>query len=430
MNHLRRLFRLLREDSPSLLALGRLGAAALALVSAPIVARVIGPDGRGETAAAIALFHIVPVVIAFGIPLAVRRRAAVTDGRTAIAAARTLSLAAVVPACAVAVLCWFTLFASFDPESRVVASVGIVAAPMVVSWSSDVSVLVAHSRYRAVMAMQLIQPLTYLVLVVILWALAVADTATVLLAYLLGLAATFVTGLALVRGSFSGSLAEIPTLLKDGVRFAGSALAETASNRLDQAIMLPLIGATQAGYYAVATTIVTAPLAIGQALGASYFTPIARASETKERRALQWASARSGLAISLVCFPLLCLVTPLIVPLLFGEDFRPTVTVVWLAALGGIAMTSGYVVSMALAAEGRGGRMTIAQVAALVASMGLLIVIGPLLGAVGAAVASSVGYAVLLGLLLAGLRGSLSDYVPRPADFKEGIRRLVRKPSA
>ncbi|TDS82633.1 oligosaccharide flippase family protein [Nesterenkonia aurantiaca] len=424
---MRRLFRSIIDDSPSLLAIGRLVAAALALISAPIVARAIGPDGRGETAAAIALFHIVPVVIALGVPLAVRRRAATADGQVAIGAARLLSAVSVVPACIAAAICSITLFASFDTDMRTIATVGVAAAPLIVSWSSDISLLVAHSRYRAVMSMQLIQPFIYLVLVIILWQAQRADTATVLIAYLSGLAATFFTGLFLVKGRFEGAIREIPVLVKDGVRFAGSALAETASNRLDQALLLPIAGATQAGYYAVATTIVTIPLAIGQAIGASYFTPIARAANLNDRLSLQWSAARSGLAISIFCYFWLCLLAPFVVPLLFGEAFRPAVPVIWAAAIGGFAMTSGYVASMALAAEGRGARMTIAQVTALAVSLTLLWLLAPTLGAVGAAIASSVGYVVLLMLLLSGFRGSLSVLAPRPRDLHEGIKRLLRR---
>lgn len=427
MRWLRKIGRLFIEDSPSLLAFSRILASALALISAPIVARAIGPAGRGETAAAIALFHIVPVVLAFGVPLVVRRRSATTDGKQAIATARLIAILGIIPAAGAALLVSSLLLSDFDPISRIVATVGIAAAPMVMSWMCDVGVLIAHARYRAVFAMQIIQPVAYLALILAISVLGSTSTATVLACYISGLLATFVTGLVLVRGEWSGALKRLPAVTREGTKFAGAALAETASNRLDQAIALPLLGATQAGFYAVATTIVTIPLALGQALGAAYFTPIARADPGDARRGLQQQAARSAFAVTPLAFIVMCAAAPIIVPLLFGSEFAGAVPVVWIASLGGIAMTSGYVLSMALAADGRGIRMTIAQTVGLALGLAALFVLGPVLGALGAAIASSLGYLLMLVMLAHGLRSPVRTLVPRVADIREAITRLTKK---
>lgn len=427
MKWLRKIIRLFTDDSPSLLAFSRILASGLALVSAPIVARAIGPAGRGETAAAIALFHIVPVVLAFGVPLVVRRRSATTDGRQAIATARLIAIIGIIPAGGAALLISSLLLGEFDPVSRTVATVGIAAAPMVMSWMCDVGVLIAHARYRAVFAMQIIQPVAYLTLILAIALLGIANTATVLACYLSGLLATFITGLVLVRGEWRGAVKRLPGVTREGTKFAGAALAETASNRLDQAIALPLLGATQAGLYAVATTIVTIPLALGQALGAAYFTPIARAEPGSARMGLQQQAARSAFAVAPLAFIAMCIAAPLIVPLLFGAEFADAVPVVWIASLGGIAMTSGYVLSMALAADGRGVRMTIAQTVGLALGLGALFVLGPVLGALGAAVASSLGYLLMLMMLAKGMRAPVRTLVPRVADVREAITRLTKK---
>lgn len=427
MMRIRRILRLIADDSPSLLAFARVIAAGLALFSAPIVARAIGPAGRGETAAAIAVFHIVPVVLAFGVPIAVRRRAALPEGAQIIATARIIALLGVVGAIPLAIALRLTLFANFGALAALVAAVSVLLAPVVVSWSCDVSVLVAQSRYRAIALIQLAPPVSYLVLVLTLWGLNIASTGTVLIAYICGHILACAVGLYFVRAKWSGAWREIPSLAREGLRFSGASLAETATNRMDQAIALPLIGATQAGFYAVATTIVTIPFAFGQALGAAYFTPIVRAEAGEARRSLQQQSARSAFALALVCFPLLCLATPFVVPLLFGSDFAGAVPVVWVASAGGFAMTSGYVISMALAAEGRGGRMSVAQTVALVVSIGSLFLFGPLLGAIGAGLASTLGYVAMLLMLARGLKAPVRTLIPGPKDFNEAVRRLVKR---
>ncbi|MBP2437070.1 oligosaccharide flippase family protein [Microbacterium amylolyticum] len=427
MSWFRRALGSIAEDSPSLLAFARIFSAGLALVSAPIVARAIGPAGRGETAAVIAIFHIVPVVLAFGVPLAVRRRAAMPAGARIVASARIIALLGFVGAIPISVTLHLTMFSTFQPLAALVATMSVLLAPVVVSWTCDVSVLVAQSRYRAIALIQLTPPVSYLVVVLALWLSDSASTGTVLIAYVCGHVLACIVGLCLVRASWQGAWREIPSLAREGLRFSGSSLAETATNRMDQAIALPLIGATQAGYYAVATTIVTIPLAFGQALGAAYFTPIVRAEAGEPRRKLQQQATRSAIALALVCFPLLCLATPVVVPLLFGPSFANAVPVVWVASIGGFAMTSGYVISMALAAEGRGGRMSISQTVALVVSVGSLIVLGPILGAVGAALASTMGYFVMMLMLSGGLKAPFRAFVPMPNDLQEAIKRLVKR---
>jgi O-antigen/teichoic acid export membrane protein len=416
---------MMQADAPSLLLIGRLGATALAFVTAPIVARTIGPDGRGETAAAIALFNIVPILLGIGIPLEVRRLSALGKSSAAIRTARLLFVAAVPIAVAIGVLGWFTIFATFKPEARLVAAVGIAMCPLMMMWTCDSSVLVAKGRYRGVMALQLVQPSAYLALVLIFALGGWLTTATVLVANIAGTLAACVTGITLTRISTRGERYPAFTLLRGGVRYAGSSIAETASSRLDQVIALPLMGAFQAGIYSVAVTIATIPLALGQALGAAYFPLIARASG-ESRRVHKESAIRASFAMSAIAAPLLFLGSWLGIPLLFGDGFAAAVPVAWICGIGTCALIAGYVCSLALAAEGRGYAMTFAQVGALVLSITLLFLLAPEYGAIGAAAASSMGYVVLLGLLLAAARTRPRYSWPRLRDFRLAIRTLFR----
>lgn len=413
------------RGSPSLIIIGRLGASALALVSAPIVARAIGPEGRGETAAALALFLIVPVALGMGIPLEVRRQAATSDGHAVIRTGRTFVTLSVAGSVAIAALSYLTIFADFSTGARMTATVGIALAPLTTSWSLDVSVLVAHRRYSAVLIMQILQPAVYVGLVVLLWTIGLAMVATVIMASIAGTAATFAAGLILVRVPLRGQRVGMKILIQRGFSFFGSAIAEAASNRADQILALPLIGAYQAGLYSVAATIGSIPLAIGQALGASYFTPIAQ-TEGIRRREIQSESIRAAMAAAVMATPVIAAIAWATIPLVFGDAFAPSILPTMLALIGSAGLLIGYVASMGLAAEGRGVRMTIAQVTSVIVGIGALSVLGPALGAVGAAVASTVGYLALLVASLALLQIRACDLVPRPRDFGATVKRLKR----
>lgn len=402
-------------------------AAGLGLLSVPIVARSIGPDGRGETSAAIAVFYLVPLVLSLGIPTEIRRTAATGDFGPSLRAARQLCLWATLPATAIAAVLALTIFASFEPVARITATSGVVLTPLMMSWLCDNSILVANGRYRALFIFQLCQPVTYFLLVVVLWMIGYASTATVLMANILGTFSTFLLGFFLVRIPVGSPVASKVALLNRGFKFAGSAAAEAASNRLDQVLILPLLGAYNAGIYSVAVTIGSIPLTLGHALGATFFRPIAESAGVRQRK-LMGSATRSGVAMGLMSCGLLGLIVPVAVPVVFGDEFAPAVPIIWTVLLGSVAMTAGYVCSTTLGAAGKGWRMTSAQVISLVLGVGLLYTLGPPFGAQGAALASSLAFAVLLGILVTSLNLPVRELVLRPKDFAASLSHLFKGP--
>lgn len=414
----------IKDGSPSLIAIGRLGASAVGLLSAPIVARALGPDGRGETAAAIALFYLVPILLGLGLPLEVRRLSAISDGRAVIRTARILCVIGFIPSIVIGLVLVRLLFGSLALTSQLVVAAGIFLAPLMLSWMCDQSVLIAERRYRPVMVIQVAQPVTFLVLVVIAWTFGIASTETILAANVLGTVVTFVLGLVFVRGGIRGERAELPAMLRGALKYAGSAAAEAASNRLDQVLVLPLVGAYQAGIYSVAVTIGAVPLALGHSLGASFFTSVATA-KGEERIVLKGAATRSGLAMGIASGIILAIVSPVAIPIVFGEEFVPSIPVTLISLVGSIALVAAFVCSSVLAAEGKGIRMTIAQVVSLALAIVLLYVLSPSLGAIGAAIASSIGYICLLGVLLVSMETRARRVIPSPRDFKASVSHLI-----
>src|SRR5680860_505229 len=66
-------------NSPSIIALTRLIIQLTPLLTAPIVARELGPEGRGFYAACFAAMTLTPVALGLGLPLVTRRRSANHD---------------------------------------------------------------------------------------------------------------------------------------------------------------------------------------------------------------------------------------------------------------------------------------------------------------------------------------------------------------
>lgn len=417
------------KGSPSLMLVGRLGGMLLMLVSAPIIARALGPAGRGETAAILAVYTILPAVLAVGVPLDVRRRVAIAAAGPTMRGAKVLCLLAFIPSVAITAPLALTLFAEFDPSLKLAAISGAVLSPLTMSWMIDVSLLIARRHYIGIATLQLVQPGVFVLLILVLWASGSATTEMVVAAYIAGNFANFIAGLILTRIPVRGERVPLTELVHDGARYYGGSIAQIAGTRIDQVLALPLIGAAPAGIYAVAATVAAVPLTLGHALAGSYFTLVARAGET-ERRSLQAEAIRSSLALAAVLIPLLALASWALTPILFGDAFTAAIPVACVALLGGGLQIATFVGASSLNALGYGGHFTRAQVLGLVALVAALVILGPPLGAMGVALASSVGFVTTFMALLASARLLTPEVLPRASDLQTALRRLLTRDGA
>lgn len=397
--------------------MGRMATQALSLITAPIIAQAIGPSGRGMTAAALAAVTITGVVIGMGVPLAVRRRAVDPEQRNdAVRSARVIAWATVVPAGLVGVLLVLTLLSDLDLLGKIAFLCATSMAGLTVSWATDMNVLVADQRYFRILWVGSIQTVAYFGVVVLLWGIGVLSVAAVLFAYAAGTLAAFVLGRHWVRTT-RAKARSVRSLLREGMKLWGSQAAEVASARLDQLLVLPIIGAGPTGLYSVAVTMGNLPVSIGLAFGTSAFRDFVNdRSLDRMRSAIRMAVAIAGFLAAVVAFASIWGI-----PLLFGAEFQGAVILTFVTVIGGVAVTGNYVCSMALVALQRGVAMTLVQMAGLIVGLGLLVPAGLIWGALGAAIASTAGYlATFLGALLV-LRIRPWTAIPGPRDFRDGM---------
>jgi len=417
----------LSRDSPAYVVAGQLTTSALALVTAPLIARAIGPDGRGVTAGVISAAYIVPILVGLGVPSEVRRLAAQDDASEALRSARRLAMLAVPVSVLLSVALVASVFSGLTPPEKLAAGIAIGVAPIGVLWMCDLGVLVAQQRYRAVFSLQISTPMVLLVGVLSMTAAGHATPEGVILVSSAGTLVTAICGQVLSRVHWRGEAAGWHTLLKRGATFYGANLAEAASNRLSQVVTLPLYGSFDAGLLSVAMTVSGLNLVIGQALGAGYFRPIAR--EGPEGSRFTRASVSEASSLALLASAGLALCAPLLVPFVFGEGFAAAVPVVFICLAGSLPMVVGFVSSSALVAKGLGLGATASQVLGLSAQLVLLLTLVRF-GAVGAAIAVTTGYAIQALIALCWLRARPSWVVPRPRSFVTGVRSLVRTPGS
>lgn len=389
----------------------------LAFATAPIVARAVGPDGRGLATSGLAVMAIVPVVLAWGVPFAVRRSEAFGRGDSALRSARLLAAAAVVPA---AIIGWITtvvVLPDLDDLSRLCLAAGVAVCPSFISVLCDQSVLISRERYARVALLQSASPVINAFSIIGLWLLDTVTVPAVFLSFAFGQIVSFGTGLALTHVSVFGKRDRVAGLLAEGTRYAPGQIAEIATVRLDQVLAVPIAGAVQAGYYAVASTLATLPLGLAHAIGAAVFKRIA-ASEASEALRVKAQGIRAGIVLGTQAALVMLVVFPWGVPLLFGPEFSGAVPAAMVSAIGTPFAITAYVGTQALAAEGRVAALTAAQIAGLVVGISSLFVLGHNYGALGASAASGLGYLCTMTWALMRLEIPWRQIVPVPSDIR------------
>ncbi|PPG89161.1 hypothetical protein C5C39_12460 [Rathayibacter sp. AY1F3] len=416
-------------NSPITMLASRLSVAALGLVSAPLIAQALGPSGRGETAAALASMYLIPIVLALGMPLEIRRRVLAAAGDLgAVRTARRLALLTAIPAALVAWLLTSTLLSALDEAATIAVFVAITGTPLMVCWMIDIGVVGAQRRFGAVALLQATQPLVYVGGIVVLFLLDSITVSGVIWSNFAGSVMTALIGSLLNRPRGAAPAPWRP-LVRGSVTFYGAQASDAAYQRLDQVIMLPLIGSHQAGLYSVAVTIGTLPVFLAHAVAAPVFSDISR-TEGGARVTATGDALRSAFAVGLASAVFLAVVTPWGVPFLFGDEFAEAMPAVFFAILGSVFVVVTVSAGEVLSARNRGISLTVAQGAGLITCLVLLFAFGPANGAIAAAIANASGILMALVVMVLAIRPPARTIVPRPSDVPLVVRRLTMRGGA
>ena len=416
-----------RHGSPSLIGLARIVLMALSLLTAPLVARGLGPDGRGLYAAATAAFGLAPVLLGVGVPMVVRRRAAL-DGARVEATLRTVTR--ILPAVAAIGMAagWVlsrTALAHLDATESEVFTVSMGTTALFVWVLCVQSVLVARGSYLGIAVLQLTQGAATSILVAGLWVLGRMTLVSVLGVYALATAAAAVVASCFVRPRWRGKGMSLRELAVDGVRFAASQITEVSTTAVPMLLAVVAIGPDNAGMLSVGVTLVLIPTALGYVLAPVVFASVSTGDDGERRHVKTLALSSAWWGSVAVCIALAAVV-PLGIPFVFGQGFAPAVGPALLLLLGAPAVVLGYVGAQMLAAQNRARVLTIAQVVGVLTSVAAMFVLGSLHGAVGAAGGIVLGFVVTAAGVVIGSGVGLRFLLPNRRMVTTIVTMVVR----
>lgn len=381
-----------------------------------ILARALGPTGRGEYAAVTAWFGIAQMVGAMGQPAAVCFYVArqPEKAREYVATSRAMTLTTGIVAMTAGILLAPVLAHGNTPLAR---GYQIAFAASIVTFvgASYTFALQARDIHQWNMV-RLSQPIGSLILIATLWRLQLLSLETSLVV----LAGTLLLQLGwayrccrldqLAPGRLEISL--IRPLAAYGIAQIAAVAPATVNAQLDQLVLSQVVPAAALGRYAIAVSLTMLPIPVVAAIGNVAFPRLAsQRAVTPATYRLQRRAILGSAGLSVAILLPLALGAYWLVPLIFGPAYRGAVPLLWILTPGSVFLACGQVVGDLL--RGRNHPATVAwgQGLAAVFTVVLLLVLLPLLGVASAAIASTAAYGVALAVMLRSL-----NRLPRDED--------------
>lgn len=393
-------------------------ATALALVTGPLVARALGADGRGELAAAGVYSGILTLVAGFGLPTAVGHAVATRARPAGEVLATTVRFVCwlILPMVGLAVLLVDGPLSGLSDGGRLGAAVLLATVPLGVLTNCLSSMLVGEGALGPLASLRILPLLITAAVTVVLYGFGALSIGVLLSIMVLVTIGTAAASLWLVRVRPTRP-APFFELLAFGLRGYGGNLAVFATHMVDQAFILPILGVRPLGFYALAVSISAIPNSIALAVYSRYFSLVAEETDGEARAALIGEGLRLTLYASAAVTIAVAGASPFFLPLLYGNEFRQSVTPLLVLLPGSVVFCLSMVGESFLTAVGLPGRVTLSELFGFVVTAVGLPVVLPRFGIVGAAALSTGSYVVVLCACLGFLRrfGTLSVRI-RPGD--------------
>jgi O-antigen/teichoic acid export membrane protein len=391
-----------------------LGGQLCLLVSGPIVARLLGIDGRGYFAALNAWAIMVATVGALSVPTACTyfiSREPTQDG-VVIAEAYRIGLVQVF-VLTVVLNVLLLLWSRGKPlEVKTAIYPTLLMIPAVLAHRYALAILQGHRRFTAFNLMRLLPVASYAAAVTMLFLLhknrlfivVVAWVSTSLLASIVSMA----VALKRIRIDWRPQTDFKRRLLQFGLRGHIGAIAPLDNLRLDQLAASIFLAPSALGLYAVAYAFTNLPKFLSQSAGMVAYPEIARRKRSGHGNRLLWRYFWGVTVLNVTVMLALVLAMPFLIPLLFGQQFIASISIAQILLVGATFGASRRILADGLRGLGKPQVSTLSEVS----MYPWLLTGGTFLmlryGIDGVAVAVVIGYALSLAASLAVLKTQMA----------------------
>lgn len=374
------------------------------LISGLLVARILGIEGRGYLAG----LSIWPTLLTslgnLGIPAACTYYLSRQPAQTCQILGETYRIMLVQVTVLLALLMVILFFWCRDKPAEVQIAMypTLVMIPAGLGYQYALAVLQGQQRFRALNRLRLLPAALYAFSVMLLFVLGEHRLLPVMTAwvsaYVLTAIVAIVIALKHVRFDSRGAPDLRRQFITFGLRGHLGAVSVVDSLPIDQAAVALFLPPAALGLYVVACSFTNLPRLISQSAGLMAYPAVAVRQGTDSARCLIWRFFWGVTLLNLACSAVLIVMMPTLLPLFFGPEFSPAVSIARILLVGTTLVASRRILAEGLRGLGNPGASTIAEVS----MYPWLVIGGPLLmlryEAEGVAVALAVGYGLSLAV--------------------------------
>jgi O-antigen/teichoic acid export membrane protein len=415
--------------------------AVLALISGVLLARALGPAGRGELAAIQTWPTFLAGFAMLGIPDALvyfAARQPTTAGRYLTTSMLT-GLVASIPAAAVGFMLMAQLLAAQSQAIVTGAQTYLWLLPL---YALTGMLLQPLRGVNDMTAWNLLRPLPGLGWIAVIVIAIAAGNATPNALAVGNLAVLTLVAIPMgyvvkhrLHGSFLPSTTLVAPMLRYGLPTMLARIPATLNLRLDQLLMVAWVDSRLLGLYVVGVSWSTAVSPLISTLAQTLLPRVAGAGSTVQQHTLLSQGTRMGLLLAVIAAVPVALLTPVVIMLLFGTEYADAVPAAVILSLAAGADGYKQVLSSGAMSLGSPRQILIAELVGLTATVLLLPLLLVRYQILGAAMASFVSYSLACGVLvwLLARQTNLAWYslvLPMRADFRlvlEKTHQLVKR---
>jgi O-antigen/teichoic acid export membrane protein len=429
----------LKRDAALAVATG-FAVQAMLVVTGPLLARMLGPSGRGYLAALILWPLVITQLGNLGIPSALTYSVA-RDPKSSRAIAR-MGLSFGLPQALILTAFqafWLLLILNGDPsEVRTAGWLTLALVPAMLAQQYGLGLLQGHLRLRLFNGLRLLPWLLYAIGVATLFIAGdhaiIAIVGALLAAFWVSGTTALLSGLRAARGGGAKPAVGRRFLVSFGLRGLLSSFSAVDVLRPDQVVLALFLSPSALGLYVVGLAFTNLPYFIAKSVGLITFPWVASRRETEDARRTMWSLFWLTTGIAVVIVAGMCGAARWLVPFFFGSQFDQAVTVTYIVLPGTVFLSARRVLSEGLKGRGYPLAGTVGELVSLAWVAVALALFVPLWGIYGAAVslASSYTVSMLLIVIIAARHGELESATRSlwslPHDLMNGLRRPARRP--
>lgn len=367
-----------------------------------IVARLLGPVGKGELAAVILWPTIFASFGLAGIPIAIAKISAKSDDPSSIA--RSAIILALITSTISSIACYISLPLLIpEAENHLIpfARFFILAIPLTRVVINSISIDQGRGNFKHFNLNRVIANPIYVALLFFLWMLDIREVRWCAMALLAGYLSAVVVWLFLAvrKYVFIGKLYSLLSIIKQSIRFSLAGLFQQIYLHVDKILMLWLLGTRYLGLYTVA---LSASGVMGSITGAAGMVSFTMAAQAEEGGGFQRLAKTFRISVLLWMFfgGILAAVMSFALPLVFGRDFAEAINPARMLIIGSAFAGLSNMLEQAVRGQGKAFIGLEGRLAGLILMAISGIILAKTMGLVGVCLAYIIGQLACLMVII------------------------------